>query len=55
MNEVSHDVEIKPNFQLSECESVVHIIATKKEARLNISAKGLRDSRFFEHFLTMNL
>ena len=53
MKEVCYDVEIEPKHQPLEGESFVHkTTTTEDEARLDIKANGLWDSRFCRTFST---
>ena len=56
MKEVCSDVEIEPKLQPLEGESFVHrTTSTEDEARLDIKANGLWDSRFCRTFFEVKI
>ena len=56
MKEVCYDVEIEPKLQPLESESFVHkTTTTEDEARLDIKANGLWDSRFCRTFFDVKI
>ena len=56
MKEVCYDVEIEPKHQPLEGESFVHkTTTTEDEARLDIKANGLWDSRFCRTFFDVKI
>ena len=56
MKEVCFDVEIEPKLQPLEGESFVHkTTTTEDEARLDIKANGLWDSRFCKTFFDVKI
>ena len=56
MKEVCYDVEIEPKLQPLEGESFVHkTTTTEDEARLDVKANGLWDSRFCRTFFDVKI
>ena len=56
MREVCYDVEIEPKLQPLEGESFFHkTTTTEDEARLDIKANGLWDSRFCRTFFDFTI